>query len=194
MMRYAKVIALIAILALPFVGLVIAKDGYWNTGNVSASLNGDLFKQLSVEAFSQSIPAPDFSLEDLEGNRLSLGDLRGKVVLLNFWATWCPACNLEMPSMESLHRELGNEGLVIIAVNFREGPEEVKSHLHKQQLSFKALLDRVGEIFARYETWLLPTTYLIGKDGELVGKVVGYRDWHSELARDLFRQLLENRT
>ncbi len=96
--------------------------------------------------------------------------------------------------MEASHRELGNEALVLVAVTFRESPDEVKAYLHKHQLSVTALVDRDGEFFSRYEAWSLPTTYVIGKDGELVGKAVGYSDWNSEQAMAFFRQLLGNKT
>ena len=96
--------------------------------------------------------------------------------------------------MEELHKKFGNQGLVILAINFREGPEEIKASFKQHNLTLKTLLDEEGETFELYEAWSLPVTYLIDKNGEIVGRVIGYRDWHSAQARAFFRQLLEDKT
>jgi len=148
-----------------------------------------LLENLNIEPVKETL-APDFLLKDLDGNSVRLRDLRGKVVLLNFWATWCPSCRFEMPSMEALHKEFGDQGLVILAINFRESPEEIQSFYKEHNLSFRALVDSGAETFAQYEAWSLPTTFLIDKRGYIVGKVIGYRDWHSDQSKAFFTQLL----
>jgi thiol-disulfide isomerase/thioredoxin len=117
--------------------------------------------------------------------------MKGKVVLLNFWATWCPSCRFEMPSMESLHKEYGELGLVVLAVAFQEGAEEVRSFYQEHELSFPGLLDPTAKVFELYKTWSLPTTFVINKRGYIVGKVIGYRDWHSDPSKAFFTKLLE---
>jgi len=149
-------------------------------------------KKLNVEKFSRGVSAPDFTLKDLSGNAVSLQGFKGKIVFLNFWATWCPPCRLEMPTMEELHKEFSDRGLVILAINFREGPEKIKAFYTERNLTMPALLDPEEKVFGLYKAWSLPTTYLINRDGEIVGKVIGYRDWHSDHAKAFFRQLLEN--
>jgi len=151
----------------------------------------DLFKKLKIQRFSDKVPAPDFTLADLNGRRMRLEDLRGKVVFLNFWATWCPPCILEMPTMEKLHQEFGGKGLVILAVNFRENPEQVKAFLKQHQLTFTTLLDPKGKVFELYQAWSLPTTTIVNKKGQAVGKVIGYRDWHKPEMKEFFRRLLD---
>lgn len=148
-----------------------------------------LLENLNIEPVKETL-APDFLLKDLNGNSVRLGDFRGKVVLLNFWATWCPSCRFEMSSMEALHKEFSDEGLVVLAINFRENRSDVQSFYKEHNLSFRALLDSGAESFARYEAWSLPTTFLIDKRGYVVGKVVGYRDWHSDQSKAFFTQLL----
>ncbi|MBI3059130.1 MAG: TlpA family protein disulfide reductase, partial [Deltaproteobacteria bacterium] len=101
---------------------------------------------------------------------------------------------LEMPTMEELHKEFGSRGLVILAINFQEAPKEIKEFFKEHNLTFTTLLDSEGKVFDLYKAWSLPTTYLINKRGEIVGKVVGYRDWHSDQAKAFFRQRLEDRT
>jgi peroxiredoxin len=92
--------------------------------------------------------------------------------------------------MEALHKEFSDEGLVVLAINFRENRSDVQSFYKEHNLSFRALLDSGAESFARYEAWSLPTTFLIDKRGYIVGKVVGYRDWHSDQGKAFFTQLL----
>ena len=94
--------------------------------------------------------------------------------------------------MEELHKEFSGQGLVILAVNYREGPEEIKAFYKEHNLTMPALLDPEEKVFGLYKAWSLPTTYLINKNSEIVGKVIGYRDWHSEQAKAFFRQLLED--
>lgn len=93
--------------------------------------------------------------------------------------------------MEELHKEFGSQGLVILAINYREGAEEIKAFYKQHGLTFPALLDIEGKVLDLYKAWSLPTTYLINKNGEIVGKVIGYRDWHSEEARAFFFELLD---
>lgn len=183
----------IFILFLPLAGLIHSRDGQSYSPKAPMASGGDLLKKLSIEKYNKKIEAPDFTLKDVDGNPVRLRDLRGKVVFLNFWATWCPPCRLEMPAMEKLHKELGVQGLTILAINFLENAEAVKAFYKEQHLTFTTLLDKKSEVFTLYKTWSLPTTFLINKRGELVGKVVGIREWDGVRARSLFKQLLEDK-
>jgi len=147
-------------------------------------------KKLGIERPERTKTAPDFALDDLTGKRVTLKQQRGKVVFLNFWATWCAPCIQEMPTMEKLHQDLGKDGLVILAINFQETPNQVKEFFREHNLTFTALLDRDGKVFELYQAWALPMSAIVNKRGELVGKVMGYRDWHGEEARQLFQELL----
>jgi len=189
-----KITASIIVLLLPLAGLFLYREGFSHRPKASPTTEGVFLKQLNVEKFDKGVPAPDFTLKDLSGNPVSLRDLRGKVVFLNFWATWCPPCRLEMPTMEDLHKEFGNQGLVILAINNLEGSKEIKAFFKQHNLTFTTLLDEEGKVFELYQTWSLPTTYLINESGQIVGKVIGYRNWHSNLARSFFRQFLEGNT
>jgi peroxiredoxin len=150
----------------------------------------DLFKKLKIERFSEQVPAPDFTLADLNGNRVRLQDLRGQVVFLNFWATWCVPCRQEMPTMEKLHREMKDQGLGVVAVNIREGPKAVREFVDELGLTFTVLLDREEEVSKAYGAWGIPLTYIINREGEFVGKVMGYREWDSQEAVAFFHGLL----
>jgi peroxiredoxin len=155
-----------------------------------ATVIEDSTNKLRLEIPKTPIAAPNFELKDPAGKQVSLKDLRGKVVFLNFWATWCPPCIEEMPAMEKLHQELKKDGLVILAVNFQEGPERVKEFFTQHNLTFTALLDRDGKVTERYQAWALPVSVVINKRGEIAGRAMGSKDWHSDEARQLFKKLL----
>ena len=153
----------------------------------------DALKRLALERPSKSLAAPDFTLESLSGKRMGLKDFRGKVVFLNFWATWCVPCRDEMPLMEALHREFKNQGLAVVAVNFREDKEAVRRFFDELGLSFDAMLDVDGEVSEQYGAFSLPLTYLIDRDGRFVGKAVGIRPWDGADAKGFIRELLERK-
>ena len=136
--------------------------------------------------------APDFTLSDLNGKSFALSALRGKVVIVNFWATWCPPCRAEMPSMELLHRELGDEGLVLLAVNIeKDGRQTVSKFLATSPHSFPVLLDDQEEIQKRYGVYKFPESFVIRKDGVIDDKVVGAIDWAHPQTIAYFRDLLK---
>jgi len=165
-------------LAWTLLGIVLGAFG-------SAGASGDLFTTLQMERFTPPRRAKPFALPTLEGKTVRLADFRGKVVFLNFWATWCPACREEMPSMERLHREFKDRGLVVLAVDLEESGDAVAKFMKEFGLTFPALLDRDGRVRDSYAVRFIPTTYLVGKDGELLGRVIGPKDWASDPARRL---------
>jgi peroxiredoxin len=108
------------------------------------------FRKFGIEQPAKRIAAPDFTLEDLVGRKVGLRSLRGKMVFLNFWATWCVPCREEMPAMEKLHREFKSQGLEIVAVNIRESRNEARKFFAELDLTFTALLDSHGEVSEKY--------------------------------------------
>jgi peroxiredoxin len=99
-----------------------------------------------------------------------------------------------MPAMEKLHQELQKDGLVILAVNFQEGPERVKEFLSKHNLTFTALLDRDGKVAELYQAWALPVSIIINKRGEIAARAMGSKDWYRNESLQLFRKLLTDET
>jgi thiol-disulfide isomerase/thioredoxin len=116
-------------------------------------------------------PAIDFTLKDLEGNDVSLSDFQGKIVLLNFWATWCVFCDIEMPDLERLYTE--NEDIVVLGVNVGEDIDLVKDYVDEKNLSFPIVLDETTEIASDYLISGLPTTYFIDENGMVYGMFPG---------------------
>ena len=154
-------------------------------------------EQRSVAASTPESPrvgfrAPSFTLPDLHGNEVNLSDLRGKVVLINFWATWCGPCAIEMPSMEQLYREFHAEGFEMLAVSSDlQGQRVTKPFKEQFGLTFPILHDLRQEVGAAYQIRSIPASVLVGKDGVITYRVPGARDWYSEKARNMIRQLLD---
>jgi peroxiredoxin len=136
-------------------------------------------------------PAPDFSLPDLDGHLHRLSDLRGNVVFLNLWATWCPPCRMEMPSMERLHQRLRGKDFVMLAVSEDEtGAAAVQPFVEEMRLTFPVLLDTEGTLPSRYGVTGYPETFLIDRDGRVVHHTIGPEDWDSEPVYQFLQKLL----
>ena len=144
---------------------------------------------LSVER--AGIRPEDFTLPLLDGTEQTLSALRGKVVFLNFWATWCPPCRMEMPSMERLHQGLKDKGLVMIAVNAGETPEQASGFMRENNLTFSVALDRSGIVNNRYGVRAIPATYIINKHGLIVSRTIGAIEWDSPAIIAALEKLLE---
>lgn len=150
--------------------------------------NGFQAMQLSMPR--APVKAPPFTLKDPAGHVVELQNQRGKVVFLNFWATWCPPCRAEMPAMEKLQEEFKSKGLVVLAVSVNESRKEVVKFLKERKISLPVALDSDGTVSEDYGVRALPTTFLIGRDGEVLAMGLGIRDWTSARSRSLFRSLL----
>ena len=137
-------------------------------------------------------PAPTFVASDvMTGETRTLADYRGEVVLLNIWATWCGPCAVEMPSMERLHRQLGREGLRVVAVSVDEtGPEHVSNWVREHGLTFDVLQDRSRRIEWQFQTTGVPETIVIDRDGNIVERQIGPTLWDSPTQIARFRELL----
>lgn len=145
---------------------------------------------LDLRPYPGGTSPPEFSLHTLEGQTVSLAGLRGQVVLLNFWATWCLECRQELPALEALHRRFGARGLAVVGVNTREGPLTVRTYVRELRLTFPLLLDSDGTVTGRYGVIGLPTTFLVGRNGRAVALAVGAREWASAAAVEIVETLL----
>lgn len=118
-------------------------------------------------------PAPDFTLSQPGGGELSLSDLRGQAVVLNFWATWCGPCEAEMPELQQAAQKYGNSGLVVLGVNQAEPEDIVTDYLERLGISFPIVLDKAVQVSELYRVNSLPTTFFIDRDGILRDEVIG---------------------
>ena len=136
--------------------------------------------------------APDFTLTGVDGGQVKLSDLRGKLVLLHFWATWCVPCRHEMPLLHQLDRD-GLKQFRIVCINVNRGDSvEVKAFMDKVTPHFHSLLDPSGEVRNQYAIRGLPTSYLIAADGKIIGRMIGERDWSSAGMKELIQRLTKS--
>jgi len=149
-----------------------------------------LIKPLNLVAYRAGTIPPPISGMTPAAHAYSLADLRGKVVIVNFWASWCAECRPEMPALERMHREFASRGLVMIGINAREDAATIRRYARDLSLTFPLLVDADGRINASYGVVGLPATFIIGRDGRAVAFAVGTRDWVGAPARALIEALL----
>ena len=151
---------------------------------------------LGDELFPVSVgsTAPPMEAMTLDGTKRTktLADYKGKVVLLNVWATWCEPCKVEMPSIEKLHREFGPQGLAVVAVSVDDAGTEdhIREFVKELGLTFEILHDPSAVTSRNYQITGYPETFVIARDGTIRKKIIGAADWSSEANRALIRELL----
>lgn len=152
---------------------------------------------VATEKGNQTLPelaepfaAPDFTLKGEDGKTYRLKDYRGKVVILNFWATWCPPCREEMPSMERAWQIIKDKDIIILAVNVGEDADTIFEFTGQYPVTFPLPMDINGEVIKQYPVRGLPTTYIIDPNGKATHRAVGSRMWDDPL----LLQQLENMT
>jgi peroxiredoxin len=149
-----------------------------------------LYSSLGIQRINPPQKPEDFTLKTLEGKGVSLKDYGGKIIFLNFWATWCGPCRAEMPSMEKLWQEFKKEEFIILAIDIQEESKLVSSFIEERNLSFPVLLDGKGNVARSYGVRGILITFFLNPKGEIIGKAIGARDWASEESFRLIRQLL----
>jgi peroxiredoxin len=147
---------------------------------------------LELNPYPRRITPPDFSLQTIDNQRMTLAGLRGRVVLLNFWATWCRECRPEMSAFEALHRKFAPHGLSIVGINAREPSGPVQQFARSLGLTFPLALDVDGAVAVQYGVIGLPTTFVLGRDGQAIGLAVGAREWASASAESIILLLLSD--
>jgi cytochrome c biogenesis protein CcmG, thiol:disulfide interchange protein DsbE len=147
----------------------------------------------NLEAMKDNSPTPDFTLPNPDGKKLSLKGFRGKVVFLNFWATWCAPCREEMPAMEKLYQEFKDNNFVILAVNVKDRKQDAVNFVKELKLTYPIVIDPEGQVGLLYGAWGLPTTYLIGPKGEGLARAWGPAEWYGPAARKLIKDLVDGK-
>jgi thiol-disulfide isomerase/thioredoxin len=150
------------------------------------------FADAGISVPGSKIDPIDFTLPLLNGTNQKLSDLKGKVVFLNFWATWCPPCRQEMPSMETLYQRFNSQGLEILAVDCQEEAGDVSVFMRRNRLNFPAALDKSGAVSGYYGIEAIPTTYIIDRSGKIILKVVGSLNWNNQKIIAAFETLLKS--
>ncbi len=157
--------------AYALVAFIFLLGAAWTWANRLPEANAALAAR-SV-APQKNFAAPPLGLPALSGEKYALDAFKGQVVLLNFWATWCPPCRAEMPAIDAVYRAKKDVGFVVLAVDMQEDPERVKAFGEQFNLSFPLLLDDDGEVSIRYQIRALPTSYFVDRRGIIREVVIG---------------------
>jgi thiol-disulfide isomerase/thioredoxin len=144
-----------------------------------------------LEAMSPAHGAPPLMLKDLQGIPYQSSELKGKTMLINFWATWCPPCIEEMPSLIRLNEEMGRNGLVVLAVNVEEHKRRVSKIAARLKLTFPVLLDSKRVVADAWDVRVFPSSFLVDAQGRLRYRAIGPVAWDSEEVSSIVRQLLQ---
>lgn len=163
---------------------------YWITGMLAAALYaGTVYaeKTQPLHAVPGTPMAPDFTLKDTNGKLYKLTDYRGKVVIVNFWTTWCPPCRFELPSMERAYQQFKAEDVEILAINVGEDADTIFTFTVDYPVTFPLLMDLDSRVINDYPVIGLPTTYVIDTRGRLVYRAIGTREWDDP---DLVRKVM----
>ena len=152
----------------------------------------DPFEKAGVVELKEGQQAPGFTLLTLDGGRASLTDHRDKLVVLNFWATWCQPCTVEMPSLEALWQRYRDRGLIVVGVSVDRGAPKalLEPYVRNLKLTFPILLDPDSKTSDRWRVTALPATFLVRPGGEVAGMAMGAREWNSAEMRALVERLL----
>jgi peroxiredoxin len=146
-----------------------------------------------LQPMKEVAPTPDFTLNTLDGKKISLKDFRGKVVLLNFWASWCTPCREEMPAMEKLYQEYKDKNFVVLAVAVKDRKQDAVDFVKELKISYPVALDPEAQVGSLYGAWGLPATYIIGPKGEGLARGWGPAEWHGAGARKLVKDLIDEK-
>ena len=174
--------------------ILVGCAGAFSAGSLHAgnAASDDAFSALGVTRMTASAPAAAFDLKALDGASVSSDELAGKVVLLNFWATWCGPCKEEMPSLARLQSHFEPGQLRVVTITTDVYPQGIKQFLSHLGIDLPVLFDEDQEVSRRFAVRGLPTTLLIGRDGHAVGRAVGPRSWDSRESIALVRQVLDS--
>jgi peroxiredoxin len=151
----------------------------------------ELIKKIGLQSVQPGTELMDFELPDLNGQTHKLSSYKGKVIFLNFWATWCPPCRSEMPEMQKLNEVFKNKNFQMLAIDLQESKEAVRTFLNKYGYTFLTLLDASGDAARNYGASSIPLTIIIDKTGDILAGAVGARAWASPEAMEFFQLLVD---
>ena len=189
--------SLFTIVFIPAAVLFICSCGAKKENPGNSDITG-VFAAARIPLLKQTVSARDFSLPQLlstgepVGETVTLSNLKGSVVFLNFWATWCPPCRDEMPSMESLYGKFKGRSFEMLAVNCGEGDAVVSAFRDDNNFSFPILLDSDGAVNSRYGIQAIPATFIIDKEGRIVVRFVGSTNWDTPEIHKAMEMLLDS--
>jgi len=190
-----KLIRKIGLLLLMPAALGLAGLGFLQLDLFAETENRELellFKEMGVVEIPPAADPVEIQLKDQNGRMTSLSEFRGKIVFINFWTTWCLACVIEMPSMEKLHQKFKDKDFVMMGINLQESDATVLKFFKEYKLTFTTLLDSTGDVGTVFRIRGIPTTFILDKNGIIIGKAMGPREWDSRDSFALFEYLTDS--
>jgi len=151
-----------------------------------------LFEEMGILQIPPAADPVEIQLKDQNGRLTRLSEFRGKIVFINFWTTWCLACVVEMPSMEKLHQKFKDKDFAMVGINLQESDATVLEFYKEHQLTFATLLDSSGDVGTTFRIRGIPTTFILDKNGIIIGRAMGPREWDSRASFALFEYLTES--
>ncbi len=148
-----------------------------------------VFAEQSLTRLTHKISAPNFKLNDMDGNTHTLSDYKGKTIIVNFWATWCPPCREELPSMNRAWKKVQSQNIAMLAINVGEDEDSIFSFTGDYPIDFTILLDTTGEEINQWPIKGLPSTFVVDPSGKIVYRAIGGREWDSDKLLNLVRAL-----
>jgi len=152
-----------------------------------------LFEEMGILQIPPAADPVEIQLKDQNGRLTRLSEFRGKIVFINFWTTWCLACVVEMPSMEKLHQKFKDKDFAMVGINLQESDATVLEFYKEHQLTFTTLLDSSGDVGTAFRIRGIPTTFILDKNGIIIGRAMGPREWDSRASFALFEYLTESK-
>jgi thiol-disulfide isomerase/thioredoxin len=186
----ALVLALLGIFLLVSPSFASGQGNLSKEGGGGASIAKGL-EEIGMRLYEGRERPADFSLESISGAQVTSASMRGKIVFLNFWATWCPPCRAEMPAIEKLSRKMKGKDFVVLALDIQEDSGTVESFLKEYGYTFPILLDSKGEVAAEYGVRNIPTTFILDKSGNLIASMIGGAEWDAARSVEVFTELAE---
>ncbi|MEJ2099817.1 MAG: TlpA disulfide reductase family protein [Desulfobacterales bacterium] len=151
-----------------------------------------LFNEIGIVQIPPAADPVEIQLKDQNGRPTSFSEFRGKIVFINFWASWCMACVIEMPSMEKLHQKFKDKDFVMVGINLQESEATILKFYKEHKLTFTTLLDSTGDVGTAFRILGIPTTFILDKNGIIIGKALGPREWDSRDSFALFEYLTDS--
>ncbi len=181
--------AKISLVAILLLGSVLAIAAETAATAVPRAWYADKLEKLGFYVFPAPVDVGDFKVEGLKGGMASLSQSKGKIVLLNFWATWCPPCRAEMPSIEALWKKTKSKAFTIIAVSVGEDKATVGKFIADQKYSYPIFLDPSSQLGTAFNASSIPTTYIIDKTGKVIAGIQGSREYDGPEVLSIFAEL-----
>jgi peroxiredoxin len=190
-MRKRNLVSIFLVIALGIAAYALFGGTYRFAAQAESDKSDRLFEDMGIFRIPDSTEPVDFELPSLTAKTVRLSDFRGKIVFLNFWATWCTPCRIEMPSMEKLYSQFKNHEFAMLAVSLKESKQEVGDFFKENQLTFTGLLDLDGEVAKEFLVASIPTTFIVDRRGGILGIAMGPRPWDTKESIKLFKHLIE---